>query len=474
MSFSSLPPVVSTCALAWLRWLDKRTHARLLPVLSGLFFATGRRTVSSWLRAGSVGEDFRPAYCCLWRVGREAPRLALDLRPVYLPLLDTGGRLLLAIDDSPTKRYGPFIEGASVHRNPTPGPVGSDRLWGHVWVSMAAIAKHPSHGARALPLLSELYVRQKDVAELPADYKWRFRTKLQIAAALLEGVAAWADCYFLERWVAVDGAFAKRPFLRPARRSGFVVVSRLRKDAALFDLPGPRLPGQRGRPRTYGTNRIVLADEAQSEEGWEEVGCVQYGEEVRKTVKSFVATWRPAGGAIRVVVVKEEDDRVPLFCTKPEATAKEVLEGAADRGSHEETFKDQKGVWGADEQQVRNLWANVGCFNLCGWAYGLTEAWAWDKPDEELIDRRASPWDCRPRRPSHADKRRALQRLVIGGEIEGFCSARPEAGEIRALLARVLHLAGRYDFHTDAGPDEGPACAAPAPPSPEQSLSSSP
>ena len=43
--------------------------------------------------------------------------LALVLRTLPLP-----GRLLMVIDDSPTKRYGPKVEGADIHRNPTPGP----------------------------------------------------------------------------------------------------------------------------------------------------------------------------------------------------------------------------------------------------------------------------------------------------------------------------------------------------------------
>ena len=73
----------------------------------------------------------------------------------------------------------------------------------------------------------------------------------------------------------------------------------------------------------------------------------------------------------------------------------------------EETFRQVKEVWGAGQQQVRNLDANVGCFNLNLWMYSLTEAWAWPQSEEELVDRRDSPWDSEPRRPSHADKRKA-------------------------------------------------------------------
>jgi len=74
----------------------------------------------------------------------------------------------------------------------------------------------------------------------------------------------------------------------------------------------------------------VMADDA---EGWEQVECVQYNERVTKTIKTFLATWRPAGGVIRVVLVKEEDGWVAFFATKGEVTAVEILEGMADRGS---------------------------------------------------------------------------------------------------------------------------------------------
>jgi hypothetical protein len=324
-----------------------------------------------------------------------------------------------------------------------------------VWVSLAFLARHPERGAVALPVFADLYVRRKDVAELPEGYKWPFRTKLQIAAGQVEALADWTRARFREVWVVTDGGYAKRPFLRACREQGVVAVSRLRKDAALFDLPALE-PGKRGRPRKYGTNRIRLAGLAADESGWQEVACVQHGEGVVKTVKSFEATYRPASGAIRVVLVKEEDGWLPLFCTRPQATAKEVLEAAADRGSHEGAFKDVKEVWGADEQQVRNLWANVGCFNLCCWAYGLAEAWAWGKPEGELADRRASPWDAEPRRPSHRDKRNALQREAIRAEIEAVMARGADEAEMRRLLARVLHLAGRYDFVADPEPDDGP------------------
>jgi hypothetical protein len=262
-----------------------------------------------------------------------------------------------------------------------------------------------------------------------------------MAAQQLRWLRPWVEDDFAQRWVVVDGAYAKRPFLKPAKAEGFTVISRLRKDAALWSLPEPPPPGRPGRKPVYGTKRISLAKRAGQTRGWQQVECVQYGAVVTKTIKTFLATWRPAGGLIRVVLVKEQDDWLPYFSADPEVTAVQILEAMADRGAEEQTFKDDKEVWGAGQQQVRNLHSNEGCFNLNLWMYSLTEAWAWDKPEEELVDRSQSPWDNQPRRPSHADKRKALQREVLRGEIEEALRGRPTKEEIRALAERLLALA---------------------------------
>ena len=168
---------------------------------------------------------------------------------------------------------------------------------------------------------------------------------------------------------------------------------------------------------------------------------MQYGERVTKTIKTFLATWKPAGGVIRVVIVKEAPDWVPLCCTDPEASVVDILEAAADRGAEEQTFKDVKEVWGAGQQQLRNVYANVGAFNLNLWSYSTVEAWAWDRPEAELVDRRQSPWDAEPRRPSHADKRKALRHEVPRQEIQALLSEPPNPQRYQELADKLLALA---------------------------------
>src|SRR5947209_10453575 len=440
MPFSHLPTFLTSAFLDLAHGLHKRSAARLPLLLGGILFASGRRTVTSWFRAAGITDDYRPAYATVCAVGREASHMAISALHAVEPVLDAK-RLVVALDDTPTPRYGPEVEGAGIHHNPSPGPAGEKFVYGHVWVTLAALAKHPDWDTIALPLQAQLYIRARDLERLPPDRRRPFHTKLELAAQQLRWLAPWVEGRFEERWVVVDGGYAKKPFLRAAQEGGWVLVGRLRKDAALWSLPLPKPPSQPGPQPTYGKGRLSLAKRAGHKQGWQQVECEQYGERVTKTCKTFLATWKPAGGVIRVVLVQEDDGWVAFFCTRPEATAQEVLEAAADRNALEQTNKDVKEVWGAGQQQVRNIHSNEGCFNLNLWMYSLVEMWAWDRPEEELADRSRCPWDSEPRRPSHQDKRRALQRQVLQAEIDGVLSGRPTKEDFRALAERLLELA---------------------------------
>src|ERR1700757_27787 len=124
MPLSQLPALLSVWLTDIAAALDRRSAPRLLLLLVGALFARGRRTVTSWFRAAGITDDFRPAYCALWAAGRRAEALAYRLLGrVLRPLLDQapGDRWLFGLDDSPTPRYGPQVQGAGVHHNPSPG-----------------------------------------------------------------------------------------------------------------------------------------------------------------------------------------------------------------------------------------------------------------------------------------------------------------------------------------------------------------
>ena len=70
-------------------------------------------------------------------------------------------------------------------------------------------------------------------------------------------------------------------------------------------------------------------------------------------------------------------------------------------------------MWGAGQQQVRNVWSSIGCWHLNTWLYSLVELACWDRPVEELVDRSDRSWDHPNRRPSHADRRRRIRREML-------------------------------------------------------------
>jgi hypothetical protein len=440
---SSHPTPISCQWFAWLASaLDRRSTHRLALLFLGAVLARGRRTVTTWIRAAKLSGQYQRCYIAVAAAGKRADRVARRLlTEVVTPLLKGATRLTLALDDTPTKRYGPHVQGAGVHHNPTPGPAESPYVYGHVFVVLALLAAHPAWGVVALPLLAQLYVRKKDLPGIDPKHRPDFQTKLELAVELLRWVKPWLDLLNLPIWVVADGAYANKEFLKPAASLGMTVVSRLRKDAALRTVPGPRPAGKRGRPRTYGPDKIDLAKRAGQRRGWSTETLTLYGVATVKKYKTFLATWRPAGGVIRVVLVDEPTGWRAYFCTDTSASVADILGMVADRFSLEITFRECKQVVGAGQQQVRFIWANIGAFHICLWTFTLTEAWAWDRTENELVDRSASPWDKASRRPSHADKRRAWRRELLGEEIRATLRLGATEAEIQATAERLLSLA---------------------------------
>lgn len=432
----------------WSQWLAAGLHARnrwRLPVLLvGILFAHGRRTVTTWLRAAGVSTDYRDYYYFLAPLGRKAGSVATQLLLLLLRTLRLPDRLLVVIDDTPTKRYGPQVEGADIHRNPTPGPADQKYLYGHIWVTLSLALRHPRFGPLGLPLRAMLYVRRQTMAKIPKWRGWTFATKLVLAARLVEWIVPIVTQAGKTLWIVIDGGYVKAPLLKRALRAGATVIGRLRKDAALGDLPPKWRRGQRrarGRPRKYGKNRISLAKRAAHRQGWQTAQCTVYGQTVTKLYKTFLATYRPVGGVIRVVIVLEDHDWYPFFSTDPNVTPVEIIEAFADRATIEQDFCDVKEVWGAGQQQVRNIWTNVAVYHLNLWMHTLVELWSWQRPPGELTDRRLSPWDDADRRPSHADRRKALRQHVMQTELSILAATWWLPRKILRLVQRLVALA---------------------------------
>jgi hypothetical protein len=432
---------IRLCVLAMQTVMDRRVAFRLGIIAAGMLLANDTRTASAWFTAAGVHDDWDRFYECLISVGRCSGKLGT----VVLGLLvrkftpKFADRILIGMDDSPTARYGQHVEGAGVHHNPTPGPADGTWLNGHNWVTLAWLGKHPLWGVIAFPVRSLLYVRKVDVAKLREEYAWEFRTKHQLGLELLTWFMQSVRALGVEAkiWLVIDGGYSARPFLKPTVDMGIVVVGRLRKDACVFDLPPE---GSHGN-RIYGGNRLHLAKRAAHTQGWETMTYDNRGKAVTRQYKTFLATSQLISRVIRVVILRHDDGGwAPYFCTDESASVQDILEAVAARWAIEEHFHDVKEVWGAGQQQVRNIWSNIGCWNLNQWMYTLVELGSWDVDKSELSDRSDRPWDNQDRRPSHADRRQSISREMLTKEFLAGLPDDPNTEKMRAHLEALISL----------------------------------
>lgn len=428
------------------RMLHARIAFRLPIILAGAILAQGRRTASAWFRAAGVRDDWDCFYDALISIGKVTSSLAMPLLKLILRRFEPGpeGYWTMAIDDSPTKRFGRHVEGANIHHHPTPGPADSEWLYGHNWVCLALLMTHPRWGVIALPILSMLYVRQCDIAALNAKYGWEFQTKHDLTLRLITWVVQTLRAMGSKgkMLVVFDGAYAVHPLIAPLNKLGVTVVSRLRINAKLHDLPASRQPGERGRPRKYGKNRISLTKRMSHRLGWQTTSHVCRGVAVFRRYKTFLATTTLAAGPIRVVIVQFNNGQTAAyFSTDIDMPVERILETVAGRWAIEEFFHDTKETWGAGKQQVRNVWSNVGCWNLNAWLYSFVELESWDADVHQIVDRSDRPWDNPDRRPSHADRRRMIALEMLRKRFFAELEPAQQTPKMTALVNELLCLA---------------------------------
>jgi DDE superfamily endonuclease len=303
---------------------------------------------------------------------------------------------------------------------------------------------HRFWGVIALPFLSKLYVRQCDVGALNAKYGWEFQTKHRLALQLVTRVVQTLQALGSKAKMRLvfDGAYAARPLIVPLLALGVSVVSRLRSNAKLFDLPEPRKAGRRGRPRKYGKNRISLSKRAGHRLGWQSISYVCRGVAVLRHYKTFLATTTILNNPNRVVILDfGNGQNAAYFSTDIDRPVQQILETVAGRWAIEEYFHDTKEIWGAGKQQVRNIWSNIACWNINGWLFTWIEWESWETHSKILVDRSKRPWDNQHCRHSHADRRHMIAQPMLGKRFFDALEPAQRTSKIETLISDLLSLA---------------------------------
>jgi hypothetical protein len=182
---------------------------------------------------------------------------------------------------------------------------------------------------------------------------------------------AWQIIRLVRRWLpgreivfVADSSFAALEWLAlVARLPRVSVITRLRLDAALYDPPPPRDPGQKGRPRLKGKRRptleAMLADEKTQ---WSTLTLDDwYGKGPRDVdVATDTAVWYHSGKppvAIRWVLIRDPQERFKpqaLLSTNLAHTSTQMLAWFVRRWTMEVTFEEARAHLGMETQRQWN------------------------------------------------------------------------------------------------------------------------
>lgn len=400
------------------------------------------RTVTGMLIAAGLAREWHHsrAHRFFSRARWSVDRIGLViLGQIVEHLLEADGPLVVAIDDTLLKRWGPKVFARQLHydgSSQAAGPKARRTAYGNAWVVAGAVVTLPFlERSICLPVLFRL---------------WRpgvGPTQVALAAELARAIAtAHPDRDLI---VLGDGAYAGAALSPADLPENVTVIARARRDIRLHAPPPPRRPGQMGRPRTKGEALRSLRERAQAGGPWRHARVEAYGERREVEVAEQSGIWPRVWGATRLKAVALRDEReadqidMVVICSDPRLSAQRILELYALRWSIEVAFRDAKQHAGVGEAQNRTELAvrrtapfAFLCLTLAVLWYSLA-----GQADADVERRRRrAPWDRTKCCPSVQDMLVSLRRTIIA---ERFSVSIGEEARDRKLndFAEALEMA---------------------------------
>ena len=377
-----------------------RLFARLV---TGWVLCTGRRTLTGilpfadpdGLRAHDAYHRFFPDArwdpAALWR------RTAQLLIRRFCP----SGPVLLDLDDTVFRRCGRRVNGAGWWRDAIRSTATAlVKAWG-LNVVLLTLRIDPPWGGMPLGLPICVRLHRKDGPN-----------RIELASQMLADVAAW----FPERVFRVhaDGFYAPLAGKLPAR---VAMVSRLRRDAVIYDLPPKRPRRGPGRPRLRGPRLATPRRMAAGVRTWTALTTNERGHSVQRLVYTRPVLWyRVRKHPVLLVLCRDPQGRQRddiLFTTDLSLSAAEVIGGYGGRWCIEETIKQTKQHLGVQQPQSWRRQGPQRVAMLGLWIYTLVWTWYLRQPRGWRVRwLRVRPWYPAKQMPSFADALTALRRTL--------------------------------------------------------------
>src|SRR6266540_5914647 len=333
----SLPGSVTSLLERFRGCFTAPTFEAFCALTVGFWAQPGAHTVTGMLVAAGLSQTWHHARAHRFfsHARWSADQLGLVLLDLILALLvPADAPVRLVADDTLMRRSGRKVFGAGWHHDPL--VPGRHRVaWANNWVVLGVLVDLPMlpHRPVCLPILARLW--------WPKHTPGRLDLACELVALICQHLG--------DRRVdlVTDGAYAGRKLRDlPAQAT---VTCRLRADAALYQLPPRRRPGQRGRPRSKGDrlpDLTTLAGMVTTPFALHQV--TRYGHNGLAAIACFACLW-PAVFATRPVnVVLVRHPQAPdgfdlaLVSTDLGATPADLVERYSARWQVEVCFREAR------------------------------------------------------------------------------------------------------------------------------------
>jgi len=413
-------PTARTFRQIVLGWVLKRGPT----TVTGIFRALGKLADRHW----TVYQKF--FYRAAWSL--EQLSQALLIQVIYPMILESGlfdqatdkPVADLTIDDTTVGRCGKHVAHAGWFKDASaqgPATKGTVIHWAHNWIVGAFTLRLPRWPMVrwVLPAVFALYHKRSD-----CKAKETFATRQELAGQMIQRTAqALAE---VQVRVSADGQYAQRRLVEMLPE-GVNLVSRIRRDAAIYALPSKRRPkSKRGRkPRKGKRLPCPRKIAAYRKQGWQKITVYKQGYTAQRLVLGLVCLWYRVcrDVPIRLVIVrdpagKEKDDF--FFCTEARVSEAQIVQRYYDRWAAEEAILESKQHMGFESAQgwcskTVNRQAPLAMILL-----SLVKVWyARCALLEPSLLPEVMPWYSQKRQPSFVDMLSALRTVLWHDRISG-------------------------------------------------------
>jgi hypothetical protein len=302
------------------------------------------------------------------------------------------------------------------------------------WVVLGLSVHLPFRPDRyfCLPVLWRVY-KKKGVAG--------YQARGELAIRMARVVAGWLpgrDC-----WVVADSAYINATLLA-GRPANLHVLGPLRWDAALYALPGPRRPGQKGPTPKRGprlpTPKAMIEDTGGYPAELVEVQLLQRKRRLRvQVVREVLWYRRKATPPVTLVLVRDPSgqwrDEV-LLSSNTKVTAQEAVAGYCRRWGIEVAFQESKQHLGLHDPRVRAPRSVERAHPMAWLVQTLTVLWYAQAGKDGPQPRRPRPWYKKEVGPTFTDMLGALRLQLWRNKLLGE-SLHPEVCSDR--LDSLIH-----------------------------------